>query len=193
MTRRRSLGAILLLTFAMLIAPAARSQEMSAEQLKAAFLYNFVRFVEWPTNALGADSTPLTIGVTGGAAGDKFATELASLLKEKKAHNHPLVVKKFSNASDAASCQVVFVADGDSRRAMQVAEATKGKPILLIGEADDFLDNGGMISIVQDEKQKKLTFDTNPQTAEQVNLNISSHLLRLARDNKKPKKTGGTE
>jgi hypothetical protein len=194
MTRRRSLGAILLLTFAMLVAPAARSQEaMSVEQLKAAFLYNFVRFVEWPTNALGADSTPLTIGVIGGASGDKFATELASLLKEKKAHNHPLVVKKFSNPSDAASCQVVFVADGDSRRAAQVIEATKGKPILLIGEADDFLDNGGMISIVQDEKQKKLTFDTNAHSAEQVNLSISSHLLRLARENKKPKKAGGAE
>jgi hypothetical protein len=189
------LGALLLLVLSLFIAPAARGQEaVSAEQLKAAFLYNFVRFVEWPTNALGSDSTPLTIGVIGGGNnGEKFATELASLLKEKKAHNHSLLVKKLNVAADAASCQVVFVADGEARRAAQVVEATRKKPILLVGEADDFLDNGGMINIVRDERQKRLLFDINPQAAEQANLTISSHLLRLARPAAPAKKSGGAE
>jgi hypothetical protein len=183
MTRRKGLGAMLLLICALFIAPAARSQESApVEQLKAAFLYNFVRFVDWPTNALGADTVPLTIGVIGS---DRFANELSTLLKDKKAHNHPLLIKKLSVPADAAACQVVFVADGDIRRATQVADATRSKPILLVGEADDFLDNGGMISIVQDEKQKKLGFDINPQTAEKSELTISSHLLRLARTIKK--------
>jgi hypothetical protein len=179
MTRRKGLGALFLLLFSLLIAPAARSQEaVSAEQLKAAFLFNFVRFVEWPTNAFASDSVPITIGVIGS---DKFATELTTLLKDKKAHNHPLNVKKLSAPADAANCQVVFVADGESRRASQIVDATKAKPILLVGEADDFLDNGGMINIVQDERQKRLLFDINPQSAEKANLIISSHLLRLAR------------
>lgn len=187
MTRRRGLGALLLLILSMVIAPAARSQETaSAEQLKAAFLYNFVRFVEWPTNAFGTDSTPLTLGVIGS---DRFANELASLLKEKKAHNRSLVVKKLTGPSEAAGCQVVFVGDSESRRAGQIAEATRKKPILLVGEADDFLNNGGMINIVQDEKQKQLRFDINPRAAEQAGLSISSHLLRLARN----KKSGGGE
>jgi hypothetical protein len=179
MTRRKGLGALLLLVLSLFMAPAARSQEtVSAEQLKAAFLFNFVRFVEWPTNAFTSDSIPITIGVIGS---DRFATELSTLLKDKKAHNHPLIVKKFSAPADAATCQVVFVADGESRRTAQIVEATKTKPILLVGEADDFLDNGGMINIVQDERQKRLLFDINPLAAEKSNLTISSHLLRLAR------------
>jgi len=185
MTRRTGLGALLLMILALFLSPVARSQEVPAEQLKAAFLYNFVRFVDWPTNALGPDTQPLTIGVIGS---DKFATELSNLLKDKKAHNHPLVVKKFTTPADAATCQVVFVADGDVRRAMQVAEATKEMSILLVGETEDFLKSGGMISIVQDEKQKKLGFDINQPAAEKCNLTISSHLLRLARNKK-----GGAE
>jgi hypothetical protein len=169
----------------MLIAPAARSQEaVSAEQLKAAFLYNFVRFVEWPTNAFSSDSTPIVLGVIGRDS-EKFSSDLSTLLKEKKAHNRSFVVKKLSTPAEAAACNVVFVSDGDARRAGQVAEATAKKPILLVGEIDDFLQNGGMINIVQDEKQKQLRFDINSKAAEQANLTISSHLLRLARNNNK--------
>ena len=176
----------MLLVLTLFIGPAVRSQEaVSADQLKGAFLYRFVQFVEWPTNAFAGDTAPMILGVLGS---DKFATELASLLKEKKAHNRPFVVKKLSAASDAATCQVVFVADGDGRRAALVAEATRGKPILLVGEHEEFLQNGGMINIVQDEKQKQLRFDIAPKNAEKANLTISSHLLRLAR-----KKTGGGE
>src|SRR5689334_8062127 len=114
MTRRTGLGALLLMILALFIMPAARSQEVPAEQLKAAFLYNFVRFVDWPTNALGPDSNPMIIGVIGKDR-DNFADSLATLLKEKKAHNHPLVVKKLNAPADAASCHVVFVSDGEPR------------------------------------------------------------------------------
>lgn len=190
MTRRRGLGATWLLLLTLFIAPAARSQEaVSAEQLKAAFLFNFVRFVEWPTNAFAAETTPITIGVLASEKnGDKFATDLASLLKEKKAHNRTIVVKKLTAPAEAATCNVVFVTDAEARRTAQVAEATAKKPILLVGESDDFLTGGGMINIVQDEKQKQLRFDIAPKNAEQATLTISSHLLRLARN-----KTGGSK
>lgn len=181
MTRRTGLGALLLFLLSLLIAPVARSQEVPADQLKAAFLYNFVRFVEWPTNALGAESTPMIIGVVS-REGDKFADNLATLLKEKKAHNHPLVVKKLTTVAEAASCHVVFVSDNDTRRS-QVADLIHKKPILLVGEAEDFLDIGGMINIVQEGKQ--LRFDINLKSAEESGLTVSSHLLRLARTIKK--------
>jgi hypothetical protein len=191
MTRRRGLGVIWLLLLSLLIAPALRSQEataVSAEQLKAAFLYNFVRFVEWPTNAFANETAPMIIGVFGDKTSDKFATELTTLLKDKKAHNRMLIVKKLTAPADAAACQVVFVTDSEARRADQVADATRKKPILLVGESDDFLKNGGMINIVQDERQKQLRFDIAPKNAEPAMLTISSHLLKLARD-----KTGGSK
>lgn len=189
MIRRKAVGAMLLLFLTLIIEPAARSQEVApAEQVKAGFLYNFVRFVEWPTNAFGAENEPMTIGVIGGDSATSFANVLTSLLKEKKAHNRSIVVKKLSAPSDAATCQAVFVTDSDARRAAQVAEACRNKPVLLVGESDQFLESGGMINIVQDERQKQLRFDIAPKNAERSNLTISSHLLRLAR-----KKTGGAE
>ena len=183
----------MLLVLSLLICPAARSQDaVPVEQLKAAFLYNFVRLVEWPTNAFPADSTPIVIGVIAGEK-DKFASDLATVVKDKKAHNRSIIVKKLSATADAASCQVVFVADGEARRTPQIVESTHKKPILLIGEADDFLDNGGMINILQDERQKRLLFDINPQAAEECSLTFSSHLRLLARKTTPPKKAGGTE
>ena len=193
LTRRKGLGAILLLILSLLICPAARSQDaIPVEQLKAGFLYNFVRLVEWPTNAFASDSTPIVIGVIAGEK-DKFTTDLVAVVKDKKAHNRPIIVKKLSAPADAASCQAVFVADGESRRLPQIADATRKKPILLVGEADDFLDNGGMINILQDERQKRLMFDINPQAAEECGLTFSSHLRLLARKTTPPKKAGGTE
>ena len=177
---------MLLFILALFIMPAVRSQEVPAEQLKAAFLYNFVRFVDWPTNSLGPDSNPMIIGVIGKES-DKFADILSTLLKDKKAHNHPLVIKKLNVPADAATCHVVFISDGEPRRA-QIVDATRKKPILLVGESDDFLSMGGMINIVPEGKLLK--FDIDQQTAEQSNLTISSHLLRLAR---KTKKAGGAE
>ena len=190
MTRRRGLGAIWLLLLSLLIAPAARSQEaVPVEELKTAFLYNFMRFVEWPTNAFAADTTPLTVGVLATEkVGDNFATALTKLLKDKKAHNRTIVVKKITAPSEAAMCNVVFVTDAEARRTPQVADATRGKPILLVGESTDFLTNGGMINIVEDDRQKQLRFDIAPKNAEQASLTMSSHLLRLARN-----KTGGSK
>jgi hypothetical protein len=192
-TRRTGLGALLLMILALLfLSPAARSQEaVPVEQLKAAFLYNFVRFVEWPTNAT-TESMPITIGIMAGEK-DKFATDLATLLKDKKAHNRALIVKRISAPAEAAACEVVFMVDGESRRIAQVAEATRKKPVLLVGEGDDFLENGGMINILQDERQKRLLFDINPQAAEECSLTVSSHLLRLARKTTPPKKAGGAQ
>lgn len=176
------------LMLALFWAPSLCAQEAPVESLKAAFLYRFAQFVEWPTNAFAADTTPLTLGVLGD---DDFASKLGSLLKDKKAHNRSFVVKRIAEPADAAACHIVFVAAREGRRAAQVVEATRKKPVLLVGESDEFLDAGGMINIVKEEKQQLLRFDINPLAAEQANLTVSSHLLRLAR--KKTSKAGGAE
>jgi hypothetical protein len=148
--------------------------------LKAAFLFNFVRYVEWPQTAFANENAPLTIGVLGN---EEFANRLATLLKEKKAHNRSFEIKKMSSAADTAGCQVVVVTQNESRKGSQVAENTKKQPILLIGETEDFLENGGIITFVKDGGQ--LRFDISQKGAEERNLVISSHLLRLARKTKK--------
>jgi hypothetical protein len=185
---RRSLGAILLLMWSLLaIQPLMAQDAVSEEQLKAAFLYNFARFVEWPTNAFPSESTPIQLGVLGN---DEFANRLAALLKEKKAHGRSLVVKKMNGADDVAGSQIIFVNKSEGRKTSQIADAVKKQPVLLVGESDDFLENGGIINVVTDKKQ--LRFDIHVTNAEQNNLTISSHLLRLAR-NTYPKKAEGSK
>jgi hypothetical protein len=177
---RSGLVAILLLLWGMVaIQPLMAQDAVSEEQLKAAFLYNFARFVEWPTNAFPSESTPIQLGVLGN---DEFAERLAALLKEKKAHGRSLVVKKLNGVTDVAGSQIIFIAKSESRKTSQVADLTKKQPVLLVGESDDFLSNGGIINFVIESKQ--LRFDIHVTNAEANNLTISSHLLRLARNKK---------
>lgn len=158
---------------------------VSEEQLKAAFLYNFARFVEWPTNAFPNESTPIQLGVLGN---DDFANRLSTLLKDKKAHGRSFIVKKLNGAGEVPGSQIVFVDKTESRKASQIADSVKKQPVLLVGESDDFLDNGGIINVLTDKKQ--LRFDIHVTNAEINNLTVSSHLLRLAR-NTIPKKAEG--
>lgn len=178
--RRTFLGVILAFALSMLGTARILGQEaVSEEQLKAAFLFNFVRYVEWPQNAFSSENSPIVIGVL---SNEEFATRLAALLKEKKAHNRSFEVKKLSISSDGSGCHMIFVPLTESKRAGQVAENTKKQPVLLVGEHEEFLDSGGIITFVKDKGQ--LRFDINPKAAEDRNLVISSHLLRLARTKK---------
>lgn len=181
MRRRSALGTILLLMWSMMAAQPVLAQEsaVSEEQLKAAFLYNFVRYIEWPATAFEKETSPITIGVFGN---DAFANTLSTLLKEKKAHNRSFVVKKFKDVSDTTGVQIVFIAKDENRKTAAIADATRKGPVLLVGEAEDFLDNGGIINVVTDNKQ--LRFDVHVGNAEQNKLTVSSHLLRLARNRK---------
>jgi hypothetical protein len=179
--RRAGLGAMLLLLWSLFAALPLTAQEgaVSEDQVKAAFLYNFARFIEWPASAFSSESTPITLGVLGN---DSFANTLSNLLREKKAHSRSFVVKKLTTASEASTCQIVFLAREEARKTAQITEAVKKQPILTIGETEEFLTNGGIIYLLKDDKQ--LRFDINVTAAEESKLTISSHLLRLARNKK---------
>jgi hypothetical protein len=179
---RRALGIILLMVLGWL-APATRGQDsISEEQVKAAFLYNFARFTEWPASAFAESATPITLGVVGN---DAFANTLATLLKEKKAHGRSFIVEKVGSVSQATGAHILFVAKEESRKATQFATTLRKQPVLLVGESEDFLQDGGTINLLREDKQ--LRFDINVATAEQNQLTISSHLLRLARKTIKEK------
>lgn len=150
--------------------------QASEAEVKAAFLYNFAKFVEWPTNAFTSDAAPLRVAVFGD---DEFTTKLSMLLSDKKAHGRSFEVKKITNPQDAKNFHMVFVGSAESKRALLVLEAVKKSPVLTIGETDEFLDYGGMIMFYFEDAQ--LRFDINPEPAEKVKLVISSKLLRLGK------------
>jgi len=156
---------------------AARAGEVLSEaEVKAGFLYNFTKFVEWPKQAFSSTNAPIQFAVFGD---EEFAAKLKTIFGDNKAHGRSFEVKAISTPQEAKNFHIVFVASPESRRAAQVLEATKKAPVLTIGESDQFLEAGGMINLFFDDAQ--LAFEVSPEAAQKVGLEISSKLLRLAK------------
>jgi hypothetical protein len=148
----------------------------SETEVKAAFLYNASKFVEWPATAFTSTNAPIQLAIYGDSS---FSAELKNLFKDKKAHGRAFEVKSIISPQEAKGAHIVFVASTESRRATQVLEATRKLPVLTVGESDQFLDQGGMINLIFEDAQ--LAFEVNPEPAQKVQLEISSKLLRLGR------------
>ena len=148
-------------------------------EVKAAFLYNFGRFVEWPA-AEAADTParePFVIGVLGE---DQFDGLLERMLRGKTVRDRPVVVKHFARVTDLDGTDVLFVAPSQQARleAALAAAAAKRPRTLTVGEGDDFTRRGGMIAFVV--RDRKVRFEVNLAEAERSGLKISSELLKLA-------------
>lgn len=153
-----------------------RGATVSETELKAAFLYNFAKFVEWPAQAFASETNPIQVAVFGD---EEVSATLKTLLSDKKAHGRSFEVKRVLNPQEAKGFHMVYVTGAENRRAFQILEATRKFPVLTIGESEQFLDLGGMINFVFEEAQ--LRFEINPEPAEKVKIVISSKLLRLAK------------
>ncbi len=146
------------------------SQAVSFEyQIKAVYLFNFVKFIEWPADA---DSRPLTICV---ADQNPFGDVLAETVRGEKVNERPLVARVI--AEPEPGCHVVFVPQ--AAPAAVYLRAARGHPILTVGEAPGFLKQGGIINFIVEDGKVRFQIDQN--AAERVELRVSSHLLRLAR------------
>lgn len=167
------LGALVFLLSAVLGHAAPVASETEA---KAAILYNFTKFVQWPAEAFSSTNAPIQFAVVGD---EQFAAELKTRLHDKKAHGRLFEVKTITNPQEAKNFHIVFVAGSENRRTFQVLEAVKKNPTLTIGESEQFLGLGGMIDLFFEDGQPG--FNVNPEPAEKVKLEISSKLLRLVK------------
>ena len=154
----------------------ARAQGLVADEdgLRAAFLLNFARFVQWPDQA--EQGLPFCIGVL---ADRRLADAAQQSLSHKSLRGRPLEVKYFASPRELQACPIVFIGstnDEDSRAAL---EALAGAPVLTVGEGRRFLDLGGVIALVQ--SGRRIQFEINAAAGKRQNLCIGSDLLRLAR------------
>jgi len=176
-TRQQILACLMLVFLSVLGRPAmAQDAQVPEADLKAAFLFNFTKFIEWPAEAFANDDAPVVVGVYGD---EKFTKTLQTLLADKKVNTHPFTVKRLTNPQEAKGCQILFFRESETRIMGQVYDAIKRLPILTVGESEDFLDQGGMFNFFFEDKQ--LRFEVNPPTAENAKLTVSSKLLRLAK------------
>jgi hypothetical protein len=167
-----SLFLVLLAPLAGLGAQDARPTEY---QLKAAFLFNFAKFIDWPSTSFSDASSPFVIGVLGE---NPFGDDLQKLISQKQVGTHPLVVQSIASVSDARKCHILFISNSETSKLRQILEGLRGASVLTVGESEGFISDGGMISFVIEAQ--KIRFRINAETAKSAGLKISSKLLNLA-------------
>lgn len=154
----------------------AASPSPTEYQIKAAFLYNFAKFVEWPADAFASPDSPVIFGVIGD---DPFGKDLEQVIGQKTVNFRPVVIKRFDTPTPSEPVHVLFIARSERRRIGQILTALANAPTLTVGdEIDRFTDAGGMINFVVESR--KVRFEINNKAAEATRLKISSKLLRLS-------------
>ena len=154
------------------------SSDSSEYLIKAGFIYNFAKLVEWPASAFAQPGHSMVIGVLGN---DSFAATLERVVDGKKIESRPLLVKRLKWNKDFkdCGCQILFIASPESSRADEMIQLLKGTSVLTIAETPGFTKRGGIIDFTLEDS--KVRFEVNVDAARQVGLNISSRLLSLAK------------
>ncbi len=159
---------------------AAQSETLGEYQVKAAFLYNFAKFVEWPASAFPNETAPFVIGVLGE---DPFSKDLDLITKGKIVQGRSIIVRRFHDTSDLAVCQILFISSSERPHLKDIFKALERANVLTVGEMDRFIQWGGTVNFFLLES--KIRFEINTAAVDRSGLKISSKLLSLARIDKK--------
>lgn len=152
-------------------------QSTSAKyEVKAEYLYNFAKFVEWPANAFPSDNSPIIVCVFGK---DPFSGDLETTVLGKTLGGRPFETRHTRRFEELHLCQMVFVSSGEARHIPKILTAVKSAPVLLVGDSRNFAEEGGEIGFVLQDG--KVHFVVNVDAVERAHLKVSSKLLSLAR------------
>jgi hypothetical protein len=160
-----------------LLAVTVHSQTAIGEyQVKAAFLYNFAKFSEWPPQTFKTDKDPMRICVLGE---NSFGSALGEAVGGKTVSGRPFVVAEISDAKQAGDCQIVFVGSSEGKRLKSIFAELRTTGTLTVGETDGFAAKGGMVNFKLEDGRVRL--EINVEAAGQAQIHISSKVLTLAR------------
>jgi hypothetical protein len=152
------------------------AQEANEYEVKAAFLYNFARFVEWPNSVSPDPNGPLVIGILGR---DPFSGEIDRAIEGKTVNGRRLVIKRFSSLETYEQCHILFVSSSERGNLPRILAAVRTSSVLTVSETDRFAQIGGIINFITIEN--RIRFEINQAAAARVGLKISSKLLSLGR------------
>ena len=177
-----ALGFALLLTAVFVRAGTAAAP--TEYQLKAVFLMNFAKFVEWPASAFRSAQSPITICVLGD---DPFGHDLDDVVRDQMAGDRSLAVRRLAQVHREETCHVLFLGSSEKDRAERILGALKNAPMLTVSDGDEFTAAGGMIGFLIEDN--KIRFEINLDAAERAGLKISSKLLKLAKNVREKRKS----
>jgi hypothetical protein len=144
-------------------------------QVKAAYLYKFGSYVEWPDRTFAGPDSPIRIGVIGA---DALADELAQMVAGRTINGRQVVVRKLRREDPIAGHNILFIGRLSNARVAEILAAAKGQPMLTVTESDEGMAAGSMINFVVVDG--KVRFEAAPKVAGMSNLNISARLLAAA-------------
>lgn len=178
--RRRALVLVLAVSAVLLSAATPRLDSATRDPLpeypvKAAFLYHFLEFVEWPQTSRLAAAT-VTIGVIGR---DPFGDVLEKVVLAKTVTGRTLAIRRFAGVEALEPCAILFISSSEMPRLPEILARLQGTPVLTVGEADRFARRGGMIGFVSEDD--RVLLEVNRAAAERAGLRLSSKLLAVAR------------
>jgi hypothetical protein len=157
----------------------AGEADSSEYLIKAGFIYNFAKFVEWPPATFAQPDSPIVIGVLGT---DPFGNVLDRIVEDKKIGARGFVVRRYKwgkDLKDLKDCKILFVSGSEKAHIDEILLSVKGLPILTVGETPGFAERGGVIRFTLEDN--RVRFEVNVDAAHQAELNISSRLLTLAK------------
>ncbi len=162
---------------ALALGPSGRAENPTAleYQVKAGFLFNFAKFIEWPPEKFPQSDSPLIIGVVGA---DPFGGILEEAVGDKTINNRRMVVKHVPIGDELKKCHLLFISGSEKDRLGAILAEVKGSNVLTVGETDKFLSRNGIINFVMVDN--KVRFEINEAAASHAGLKISSKLLALA-------------
>lgn len=156
----------------------ARSAEDAGQleaQIKAAFLYKFAGYVEWPQTAFAQPETPFTIAVMGA---DPVAVELVRVVAGRRVNDRDVIVKRLASSDSVAGAHILFIGGGVSAPLDQLLQAARPLPVLTVTETEGALAQGSVINFVVSDR--RVRFEISRGSADRSRLRLSSRLLAVA-------------
>ncbi len=144
-------------------------------EVKAAYLYNFGRFVEWPPKSANSQASEFSICVLGR---DPFGPALDATVSGEKIDGKSVVAKRISGAEEAAGCRVLYIATAKSGQMKGILAALGNSSVLTVSDMPNFVEDGGMVGFVMADEHVR--FEINLTAAHHAGLNLSSELLKVA-------------
>lgn len=152
------------------------AQSASIEgKIKAAFVFNFIKFVDWPETAFASTEAPIKLCVWG----DNALDGALDTLRTKTAKKRPIQLLYIRNQSEVRGCHVLFATNVDRQSLITLVKRTAGKSVLTVSDISGFAASGGIIGLYR--SSDRMRFAINVTAARQSGLRISSQLLKLGK------------
>jgi hypothetical protein len=163
------------LAAALLARSTAEAEAPNEYQVKAVFVFNFSRFVEWPAPAFGGANEPFVIGIVGN---DPFGARLDEAVRGEQINQHPLQIRRFGSIGDIGACQILYIDRSQSGQLREILAALAHRSTLTVADFEGSSERGVMMQFVTESNRIRLRI--NVDAAKASGLTISSKLLRPA-------------